>query len=197
MILWLACAILEPSEPTSAEDSLFPHAAGFLVDHGVARERQDECVGCHGVADSTAPACDSCHTAFPHGTTWAEPTEHGAWFVERGAVASACDSCHVETDCAECHESYPHADDWSQRQHHGVAAEASCSTCHGATWDGGATGVACASCHAAYPHAEGFSTGHVDAVGIGEATCLRCHSPGDGPETMPASCGAVCHGGAP
>lgn len=86
----------------------------------------------------------------------------------------------------------------SPEVHAPLAADGTCWTCHGEDYAGGSAGVACSSCHVTYPHPGGWAgQEHMSAVGsLGEAACMRCHAPGDGPDEMIASCAASCHGGA-
>jgi predicted CxxxxCH...CXXCH cytochrome family protein len=119
-------------------------------------------VYCHGATlgaggKATAPAwdsagtvaCDSCH-GFP-------PTSHAA-------SSTRCATCHPGTVKADGtidlalgnhingrpDVNSVHPDTWANPAEHGLAASsdlASCRSCHGATLDGGTTGVSCATCH--------------------------------------------------
>ncbi len=100
-----------------------------------------------------------------------------------------------------------------------VRGPASCASCHGDDYAGGASKVSCGSsgCHASYPHPEQFSDrlspefhgqyiaevtdwdmttcrschgSSYDGKGIEAKNCLTCHSQPEGPEAC-----NTCHGG--
>lgn len=200
----LDCHQVEGSQAPRCESchADYPHLEGWILDHGRFAEGCGACHAAAGTEAATSWACDRCHGAWPHAMTWALPSEHGAWFVARGAEDAACSSCHeagTETACQGCHADYPHAENWSSPEVHGPEALAdaeSCAACHGADFGGGTTGVACSTCHASYPHGDELSD-HVLAAEHGEGPCLRCHEAGDGPSTVQPGCARSCHGEAP
>jgi hypothetical protein len=192
-------AVPGSSAPSCAScHEAYPHLEGWIREHGAS---ELACEGCHAVEGLQATdrwGCDSCHAAFPHGASWERPEQHGAWFTARGAEEALCSGCHEDmADCSDCHEAYPHASGWSLPERHGAQALLDtevCASCHGADFSGGTTKVACSTCHASYPHPADQLRAHLPASRVGEAVCLRCHEPGDGPATVQASCSASCHG---
>lgn len=184
----------------------YPHV--FPTDQAHPRV-VDECTTCHTDPAAMTAAevpCTTCHASYPHPDRWEEAGQHGTYALARGDVEAVCGSCHgpvlsggaALVGCAECHALWPHPAAFD----HGAAAVAditACTGCHGEQGDGGRVGVPCSTCHLAYPHPPEFATtGHLPvAAERGESTCLVCHDPGDGPPTMVAPCGAVCHGGKP
>lgn len=100
-----------------------------------------------------------------------------------------------------------------------VRGPASCASCHGDDYSGGASKVSCgaSACHASYPHPERFNDrqstdfhgqyiaqvgnwdmsgctschgGTYDGKGIQSKNCLTCHTQPEGPEAC-----NTCHGG--
>ena len=81
----------------------------------------------------------------------------------------------------------PHPAGWSEPDRHGgevlaaaAGAEACATSCHGADFAGGFTGIACADCHPLYPHSAGW-----EEPGRHGAPAFF--------DTLPARCGG-CHG---
>lgn len=187
--------------PTCTSCHDYPHSIGWLAGSKHGQGDLTTCFECHG-SQEVAPDCQSCHSSYPHSETWTEQ-DHGAHTLAQGSPELTCGSCHgdeLQGDgevpaCSSCH-SYPHPDDHVAKHQNGGTD--GCSSCHGELGEGGATGVACSSCHAGYPHAPDWTLGHIEAGKLrGEGACLQCHEPGDGPSTMPATCGQRCHGGQP
>jgi hypothetical protein len=191
----------------------FPHGADWLGEHGPAWQDLDtrsDCAPCHGEqldGGNAGVACDSCHAAWPHPAGWRGGSTHAAFVGERGTV-DACLGCHEAEalgadaeppGCGDCHALYPHPEGWSAGAEHGATwIDGDCGTCHGREQQGGALAPACASCHPAYPHPEGWRAEHPAHVApAGAGPCLLCHDPGDGPDDLPVSCAATCHGVAP
>ncbi len=163
---------------------------------------------------------------------------HGMAVLESAFKTESCTTCHgedyqggtsgVSCSTSRCHESYPHPEaDFMNPQageFHGnvvlasATKEAVCSTCHGADYAGGRTGVSCygSGCHGNYPHGPVFggpnaaathaayvrdgahwdlgqcSTCHgetYDGKGVADKTCLTCHNRAGGPEACD-----TCHG---
>jgi len=218
----VGCHEVEPGGSFCGEchDS-YPHADGWLdgSTHGPGTYGKygelQPCQDCHQLEGSAAAAlaCTSCHGSYPHAEGWEGAGEHGAYLVERGSVMVACTPCHgqdlgggdVGDACTSCHASYPHPVGWGDGAQHGRFDAAGrpgwhamgCQRCHGDS-AGGVAGLSCARCHASYPHGAGWDAQHAARAGaLGEGTCTGCHTPGDGPATMPATCAPVCHGGMP
>lgn len=203
----LDCHVEGATAPTCAScHEHYPHAEGWVA--GSVHGQQKTCLGCHK-AEGSEVSCTSCHASYPHAAGWAEAGVHGAYALKRPDSAVVCGPCHgddlrggaIEVGCSSCHESYPHAEGWeSAHGEQGAEGAEDCIACHtdpvdATSWTGGISGVACARCHSSYPHSEDWPSGHIAGVSVsGEAVCMRCHEPGDGPEQVP--CGASCHGGA-
>lgn len=206
--------------PPCAEcHEIYPHADDFMAGavHGAGTWGEggstEVCETCHatdGLVASTQFGCTTCHASWPHPEGWDEGSQHGAWVHQRGSAVAACGSCHGDdlaggttaVSCTSCHTAYPHADDWLDAHPTVYAAgEGDCTACHGADLadpanDGGSAGVACSRCHPAFPHPEGWQRGHMKTAGaVGETGCLDCHSDGDGPAGMFATCADRCHDG--
>lgn len=171
MIAWLLACGLSLTRDAGNSSSPFPHPDGYDESHGLDSTRF-ECTGCHALraadatasSSTTAPACDSCHAAWPHDAGW----DHGAAWL---ADATQCTGCHGTAGdswpanasvgrCVSCHATYPHAEAWEEPTGHGAAviargSDTACEGCHGA--DGAAVAdAACSDCHALYPHAAGW-----------------------------------------
>ena len=218
----LACHGVETSPletaPTCTSCHAYPHpdgwGAGAVHGAGLFGKGADTtaCDACHGAADTVAGtefACTSCHASYPHPDGWGAAGEHGVYALARGDAVAVCGPCHgadlsggeVGVACTACHAEYPHPDTWKET--HGaeyLGDPASCADCHAdpedGLWTGGRSGSACSTCHATFPHPATWRTDHaVVSDGIGEAVCLTCHTPGDGPATMVATCAERCHGG--
>lgn len=205
----------ETAAPTCAScHAIYPHTEGWLAGtvHGAELagnagiEGRAACQTCHGVEGLAAPSCTSCHGSYPHAEDWGSAGKHGTWSLARGSAEAACGSCHgadltgvgIAPSCTTCHSTYPHPAGWSDPAVHPLADLSTCAGCHGEDGSGGTANVSCARCHAGYPHGDTWLVDHMGAVDkSGEAACLACHSPGDGTATMPAACGATCHGGTP
>ena len=153
----------------------YPHPAGWLdwdnhgeyyVDNYVIIQpviSNPECAtACHGENFSgtdEAPACDSCHSLFPHNADWTtidNPSNHGRFYVANYVLPTPSSN----DECA--------------------------SNCHGTDFSGGGSTVSCDSCHneGVFPHVDQGQTlwkqtGHQDAVNITlgtDAVCTECHS---------------------
>ncbi len=186
----------------------YPHALGWIAEHGPESMQDAACESCHaveGLGATEGYACDSCHSSYPHDETWT--AKHGAHALALPSIEAGCGGCHgeeldggsSEVACDSCHASWPHGDDFI----HPPAWRADpqgCAGCHATAgaWTGGSAGVACSRCHASYPHEPSWSHGHMAVASqVGEATCLGCHDAGDGDSTMPATCASTCHGEQP
>jgi len=209
-----ACHREDTTAPTCAScHEGYPHPVGWLAGatHGVGltgdggATGRAPCAECHGVDGSRSPSCTSCHTSYPHVDGWDGAGQHGAWVRARGSATAACGSCHgaalegsvTAPACTECHAAWPHPEGYADPRLHGVADLTTCATCHGADLSGGSAGVACAQCHAGFPHSADWGRAHMPAVELqGQSSCMVCHDEGAAP-TLPAACGARCHGGPP
>ncbi len=191
----------------------FPHPEGYAEAHGTDAVAADAaCQSCHGLVEGeqvqgqtpTAPACQSCHAAFPHAAGYGTSGAHGAdWTTD----ASACTDCHgaagdrspaelTRGQCVKCHSSYPHPGGWELAPGHGEAVIArggyhACGSCHEGD---SADPAACSTCHALYPHPDGWgeATGHGAAV-IGGATCAETCHPASPVGAAPRQACATCH----
>lgn len=208
----LGCHREDSTAPTCAScHESWPHPEGWLAgsvhgeglggEAGVAG--QAECQECHGQPGLSASACSSCHSSYPHPKGWELGGQHGSYALARGSVSAACGSCHggslegtaTAPSCTSCHSGWPHPEGWSEPKAHGAADPSGCESCHGTGGSGGSSEVACARCHSTYPHGDDWLLGHMSAATtVGEMICLDCHDAGEGPATVPAACGATCHG---
>jgi hypothetical protein len=202
---------------TSCHDS-FPHPVGWRAGarHGTpllgpTGADLRPCEECHlqpGMQATDEVPCTLCHASFPHPDDWALGGIHGTHAIGSGDPRALCGTCHgadlgggnVGVACDLCHTAYPHPTGWADPSGHGASALAdlsSCLGCHGEGGTGGPAEVPCTRCHPTFPHAANWPAAHLTAADrVGEAVCLGCHEPGDGPATMVALCGARCHGGA-
>lgn len=202
LLLLLACAIPAAREPATGG---WPHPSGYgEAVHGAdAVASGTSCLGCHAVevggtvqgATPAAPACQSCHAAWPHPAGYGTTDGHGAaWTADR----AACTGCHgptgeavpagrAEGSCVGCHASYPHPESYAAHVVHGADVLArggpeACAGCHGAAGDEGPEAARCGSCHAAYPHPAGYADGAAHGAawtaGGPEACGEGCHATG-------------------
>lgn len=89
------------------------------------------CTGCHGyelAGTASAPACQSCHSLYPHSEQWmviADREFHGAYIAGDHWSMASCKKCHGDdyaggssgASCTSCHP--------------GENGPESCATCHG------------------------------------------------------------------
>lgn len=133
---------------------------------------------------------DSLNTAF-----------HGKFLKGRNWSLNDCTTCHSKTyqggvsgvSCFTCHTSYPHTRGWndtSTTNFHGQVLKrrdwmmGDCSGCHGATFEGGSSGVSCRQCHSTFPHMAGWlDTSRTNFHGKVLKTdnwnlgsCAKCHA---------------------
>ena len=222
-LLWFAlgCSTPRLDDRPSPDGAIFPHGDSYdsPLQHGrdAVHRGQAACAECHGIDQSTSPACDSCHPVYPHVSGWRAGSVHGADLVGEGAETddlAACGACHDEAGltateahgCTSCHASYPHGEGWAEGGAHGVYAlarpdvAATCGPCHGAALDGGDAGVSCTKCHASWPHGSGWSApeSHGVAALADLGTCAGCHATGDAWDggTVGVAC-SRCHAAFP
>jgi hypothetical protein len=203
----------------------YPHETGpdetrwsLGAAHGPAAtdlEQGATCAGCHDAPTLTAStefSCTTCHASYPHPAGWEGRGEHGRYAADRGDGRAVCGACHgddlaggrIDVSCTQCHLAWPHPSGWQDRSAHGAAASADPSVCAGChadaadptAWTGGSAELACSSCHAAYPHDADWGRTHLERTAtLGEGVCMGCHTPAEGPATVPATCAPRCHGG--
>lgn len=206
--LLAACGV--PREAAVGDPTAgFPHPAGYEDSHAlVAEGGAAGCGSCHALRDGdpvrgaepAAPACRSCHDAYPHPASLVHGAVHGPRWK---ADPAACDGCHgvggdrppgerAEGRCTACHSTYPHPDSWTEGAAHGGAVRArggaACAGCHGSEGDA-LPDAACSECHLP-PHPEAFASDHGDAWRDDPAACQACHERDGAPGRVPC---ARCH----
>ncbi len=158
--------------PSFTPDPLTPTCANYC--HGATLHGGLAKTPIWTKVDGTQDACDSCHGNPP--PTKADGSPH-----PQLTQCRACHSLTVAADAPPAHTidvaggkhidgqvevtSY-HPTGWAAPTAHGYAANrdfASCKTCHGTDFNGGAVGVSCNACHATNGHA-GWQT-----------ECTFCH----------------------
>jgi predicted CxxxxCH...CXXCH cytochrome family protein len=140
-----------------------------------------QCKLCHGASftgGSSGVACSTCHSVYPHTTSFVQTTTaqdfHGVVLQKLSWNKTACTPCHGTQftggtsgkSCFTCHSAYPHptmySDSSATTGFHGKILKASaydmtqCKLCHGDKFDGGNSNVKCSQCHDPYPHTSGF-----------------------------------------
>ncbi len=157
------------------------HHGRYVIAHG-SNSCATRCHGSHFDGGLSRVSCNSgnCHAVYPHSTiaNWAGPA-HGLMAVDLGN-RNGCKDCHGADllggvsgiSCKSCHTEFPHPGDWSAVQNisgllhvslHGQrfmeqkvagfpATPNTCSSCHGADYEGGNSQKSCISCHPFYPH---------------------------------------------
>ena len=111
-----------------------------------------------------------------HEKGWNDTTSaafHGKVLKQVQYEFDECVTCHSKlytggtsgVSCFKCHQSFPHSSNWTDTtnaMYHGNYLklkdwqESECSSCHGAGFAGGSSGVACFTCHRSYPHLSGW-----------------------------------------
>jgi hypothetical protein len=173
----------------------YPHnenwTAGSDLSHGPfvkGKEWSNEsCQSCHGtdlLGGSSDISCYTCHNSYPHSNEWLvsdDESFHGLFVKNSGYDISSCASCHggdfmggnTEVSCYTCHKNYPHQDGWtspSNENFHGQAIQAAnwsmenCTSCHGEDYRGGSSGASCFKCHTGDEGPETCNTCHGSSV---------------------------------
>ena len=197
LLLGLAGCGIQREPAAGDPDGVFAHPEGYEESHGLAADGGlSPCGTCHGLrtddpvlgATPAAPACRSCHAAYPHPASFSSGLVHGpSWTLD----PTVCSACHGEDgtrqaggtargQCVGCHSTYPHAPGWETIEGHGAALRArgptACQGCHGT--DGAAISeAACTECHLA-PHPAGFAdpAAHSAVYDAAPEACASCHA---------------------
>ena len=186
-------------------------------------------LGCGGTSNSNAPRFNT--ATGQHPADWLQT--HYAEYI---ANPAQCTTCHGSTtdkastggvsgvSCFKCHANGPsHQPGWEVAAQHGrlgaqlapsgTAGFASCTKCHGSTYDNPVgTTPSCKSCHTKAPHPDKPWLGASESLAnhvftnIGNAPeCFKCHKDGANSSlkpTTPPTAGAapgcfnntMCHG---
>ncbi len=148
-----------------------------------------DCATCHGTnftGGTSGKSCYTCHASYPHKTGWTgtvPASSHGGYLQGKNWSLTECAGCHGSDfkggssgkSCFTCHASYPHSAfagagghaAWLYTAGYPMKGANGCTTCHGASYDGGT--VVTKSCMA--------SGCHVDAGGVKKSpeACNTCH----------------------
>ncbi len=187
----------------------YPHPEGWRAAnrHGiqVLELGKEECVLCHGTdlaGGKVKVSCTQCHTNYPHPPSWAKAAQHGSAVTQSGTGACAT-SCHGKDlkgypvwlpvaekkvkGCADCHMEMPHKPlgQWdhgrAKLKTDGTMDSDACTSCHGATLQGGISAPSCYQCHSTYPDLHRsinwgkYVHGPWTAGVGGNAACKVCH----------------------
>ena len=112
------------------------HSAAYL-------KNPQSCSKCHGEdwqGGKAGVSCFKCHEGYPHAKKWANPEQHGKFFVGL-TEKQQCLSCHdpkkpeaAATQCNHCHKAYPHEKRFKNggKPHKQMASsyEGKCLVCH-------------------------------------------------------------------
>jgi predicted CxxxxCH...CXXCH cytochrome family protein len=126
------------------------------------------------------------------------------------AAASGCSELNSDLPPASGEMDDVHPDEWvnvSSPGFHGAYLQTKdwevqeCASCHGAHFDGGASGVSCYGCHASFPHSQvftssaGYHPGYLRANLYPLTACQQCHGTGyQGGTRVDVSCTTSgCH----
>lgn len=158
---------LQPGAPSCGScHTTIPHSLEFRgTGHAFeARSNRETCIACHADPKrekmSSRWACSSCHN-YPHGPSWALPTNHGVAFA-RDKNRVGCLECHDDNpesappSCSSCHVKVPHSDDFKNGGHAPIARtyQGKCTSCHSdlkTKYFPTYSGTGCYTCHDAGP----------------------------------------------
>jgi hypothetical protein len=143
LLIFISCKkeenslLTETQNEVSGNQSLgiYPHTEEFKTSslHGTTFfANRASCTKCHGndyKGGSTKVSCLSCHN-YPHEVKWAQPKNHGTYFVEMSARQSSIKDPLKRnlSECMMCHENKIDPTGTFKERH--PEQFTSCSTCH-------------------------------------------------------------------